>query len=307
MNKTIIKTGFCVAYDWILLKNSLPRVYEHSDIICLALDKHRKSWAGNPYEFDDKAFYQFVKEIDTDNKIILIEEDFALPELNARQNGNRHRMRIAEAMGKGGWHIQVDADEYFLDFKGFTEYLKKLNPNPKGTEKPFNVEVGLYDLIKKTDAGYIYVDFMGKVPGMTPFATNVPKYTYARRNGHFNKKSPFVAIHETWTRSEAELRFKLGNHGHSVEEFQDRDVIKSFVKIWKALDKNNYQYIKNFHFVDSNSWPALNFCEGKNIEELLQKFIIPPFPYSKFQLWVKNNRNIARLKALWNRILKRSN
>ncbi len=32
---------------------------------------------------------------------------------------------------EGGWHIQIDADEYFLDFKGFVDFLIKLNDNPK--------------------------------------------------------------------------------------------------------------------------------------------------------------------------------
>ena len=51
----MIKTGFCVSYDWELLKTSLPRVYEASDIICLAVDKNRMTWGMKPFDFDEEA------------------------------------------------------------------------------------------------------------------------------------------------------------------------------------------------------------------------------------------------------------
>ena len=92
----IIKTGFCVAYDWELLKYSLPGVYEESDMICLAIDKDRHSWSCNKYEFDDKAFYDFIKKTDRENKIDIYEDDFSLSHLNARENCNRHRTLLAK-------------------------------------------------------------------------------------------------------------------------------------------------------------------------------------------------------------------
>lgn len=301
----IIKTGFCVAYDWEMLKTSLPKVYKQSDIICLAVDKNRKSWAGNPYDFDNKAFYQFVKEIDKDKKIILYEDDFALPNLNSRENGNRHRMLIAEKMGKGGWHIQVDADEYFLDFAGFVKYLKKLNPNPTGKEKPYNVLANWISLIKRVDNGFLYVDFEDNLPETAPFATTLPNYERARHNGDFNKLSPFYVLHETWARGEKELKFKISNWGHSSEELEAQKDRDSYFELWKALDSRNCQYIRDFHPASPRTWTALNFCQGKTIEEFMQNFQVPEFPLSKFQLSLKNNRNIARLKSLWNKIIKK--
>ena len=38
------QVGFLVSYDYELLKNSLPRVYEESDTIILAIDKERKKF-----------------------------------------------------------------------------------------------------------------------------------------------------------------------------------------------------------------------------------------------------------------------
>ena len=299
----IIKTGFCVAYDWYLLRYSLPRVYEHSDIICLAIDKNRKSWAGQKYDFDDDAFFRFVEQIDTDKKIILYEDDFALPTLNSRQNCNRHRMLIAEKMGQGGWHIQVDADEYFLNFAGFVKHLKKLNPCPTGKEKPLNVSCPFIPLIKKSQNGYLYVNYGKKLSEMIPMATNCPDYQRARQNGHFNHYTNFYVIHETWSRGEEELLYKINNWGHASEELEEKQKRISYFNLWKALDEYNYQYLHNFHPAKPKIWPDLAYCEGKNIEEFLKNFSIPKFPLSNFQLFLKNNRNIARLKHLFTKLL----
>ncbi|GIV38764.1 MAG: hypothetical protein KatS3mg033_0564 [Thermonema sp.] len=306
IRKAVIKVGFCVAYDWHLLAHSLPRVYPHSDMICLALDKNRRSWAGQKYAFDDKAFYRFVEEIDTEKKIILYEDDFALPHLNSRQNCNRHRTLIAEKMGKGGWHIQVDADEYFLDFAGFVEYLKKLNPAPTGNEKPLNVSCPFIPLIKKTQKGYLFVQFGDRLPEMIPMATNVPDYQRARQNGHFNHYTPFYVIHETWSRGEEELLYKINNWGHASEELEAKERRLSYFALWKALDEYNYMYLHNFHPAKAEIWPKLGYCEAQNIEELIERIPTPKFPLSKFQLFLKNNRNVARIKHLWNKLLRKS-
>ncbi len=302
--ETVIKTGFCVAYDWHLLAYSLPKVYEQSDMICLALDKNRKSWAGQKYEFDDASFYSFVEKIDVEKKIIVYEDDFALPELNSRQNCNRHRMLIAEKMGVGGWHIQIDADEYFLDFKGFVNSLKELHPNPTGKEKPLNVSCPFVPLIKKTAEGYLFVEYKGKISEMIPMATNFPDYQRARQNGHFNYYTDFYVIHETWSRGEEELLYKINNWGHASEELEEKQKRISYFNLWKVLDEYNYQYLQDFHPAKAEVWPALGYCEGKTIEEFIKNFKMPNFPLSKFQLFLKNNRNIARIKHTWSKILK---
>ncbi|MCS6796554.1 MAG: hypothetical protein NZ516_11420 [Raineya sp.] len=305
MENKVIKTGFCVSYDWHLLRYSLPRVYEHSDIICLAIDKNRKSWAGEPYKFDDKSFYEFVAQIDVDKKIIIYEDDFALPHLNSRQNCNRHRTLIAERMGKGGWHLQVDSDEYFLDFGGFVQYLKKLNPNPTGNEKAINICCPFITLYKKVTNGYIFVKYSsGILPEMIPIATNKPDYQRARQNGHFNHYSSFWVIHDSWARSEEELWYKINNWGHASEELEMKQRRLSYFNLWKAIDEYNCEYISNFHPAKSEIWPALEFVEAQNIQELLQNFQPPPFPLSKFQLFLKNNRNVARIRHLWSKLTK---
>lgn len=300
--KPMIKTGFCVSYDWPLLKKSLSRVYNDSDVICLSLDKERNTWSGNRFSFDENAFYDFCKEIDKDNKIFLFEGNFSLSNLSARENCNRQRMLMAEKLGKGGWHIQIDADEYFLDFSGFVKYLKSINAHPTGEEKPFNVLVNLVSLIKRVDGGYLYVDFLNNLPESAPFATTKPNYERARQNGHFNFVSPFYVIHETWAREEDSLWFKINNWGHSSEELLEVQKRKSYFELWKSLDKYNYSYVRNFHPAKAEVWPALAYQSGETVEEFILNFKAPKFPLSKAEIKIRNNRNVARLKSLIKKI-----
>ncbi len=298
----MIKTGFCVSYDWQFLKNSLPRVYEASDKICLAVDANRMSWGMQPFEFDEQAFLEFVKSVDHHQKVIIYQDEFSVQENNARANCNRHRTMIADKLGPGGWHIQVDSDEYFLDFPGFTEFLKKLNPSPTGREKPFNVLANWIPLYKKLDDGYLYVDFEGQLPEMAPFASTRPQYDRARHNGFFNVISPYYVVHETWARSEEQLWFKLNNWGHAAEELNQEGAKEVYFDRWKSLNKSNYRDFKNVNATNPAAWPGLNYSKGRNIDEFLEDFDSPRFPLSDRQLQWRNNRNLARVKHLFQRL-----
>ena len=301
-NNKLIKVGFCVSYDWELLRKSVPRIYAQADLICLALDKDRKSWSRNTFEFDDHSFYKFVKELDVEKKIDIYEGCFSLPDLNARQNCNRHRMLIAERMGKGGWHLQIDSDEYFLDFAGFVDELRKINRNPTGSEKPVNVLACWVPLIKKIDGGYLYVNFKNQIPETAPFATSKPDYQRARHNGHFNILLPYYVIHETWARSEDDLWFKISNWGHSSEELDELEKRQSYFNLWKSLDSRNFQYVSNIHPTKGETWPALGYCSGDTIDSFITNFVMPNFPLRKWELRLANSRNIGRIKWNWNKI-----
>jgi len=294
----IIKVGMCVSYDWEMLRISIPLIYEDADIICLGLDKDRHAWSCKPFEFDQLAFYKFVQEIDKDGKVIIYEDDFSLENLNTRENCNRHRMLIAEKMGAGGWHIQIDADEYYLDFKGFVKYIKNFNSAPKPTDKPINISCPFVPLIKRVNEGYLYVDFKDKDPEIIPMATNKPDYQRARQNGHFNHIAPYYVIHETWARSETELWYKINNWGHASEELTEKQKRLSYFNLWKSLDGLNFQYIFDFHPAKRVVWPALGFITAKDINELIQTFPKPKMPYNRLQLKLKNSRNYNRLRGI---------
>lgn len=290
-NNVPIKVGFLVSYDWALLKNSLPLVYQQADSICLALDKQRLSWTGQPFKIDEKAFMAFIKEIDEQNKIHLYEDSFYIPSLTPMQCEVRERNLLAEYMGKGGWHIQLDTDEYFINFSAFIQYLKKMPIS----QKEINICVALINLFKKTTSGYFLVKT--KDLDFIPVATNQPKYEYGRRNGYFNHIAPFFMLHDTWARSEEEVMRKITSWGHA----NDFDVEKYF-QFWQKVDEHNYLQIRNFHPIEPEKWHSLSFVEVHSIQDIIEKLQQEAFPWSRLQLSLKNNRNIARIRHLWSKI-----
>lgn len=296
MKERAIKVGFCVAYDWELLKTSIPRIYSHADVICLSVDKNRKTWKGESYHLDELAFRNFVTSIDTEKKIDVYEDDFSLTHLSAMQNDTRQRQLMADRLGKGGWHIQIDSDEHILNFASCVLKLKKINPYPTGNEKPLNVCAFIIPLIKKISDGYLIVDFKNQFPETFPLATTRPQYVRARNSGHFNKYISEFIIHETWARSDEELWLKINNWGHSSEELDYEKKRISYYHLWKSLDEFNYQYVCNLHPAKPDTWPALKYVKAASTKELLDNFVEPEISLNQLQLWLKNNRQVARLR-----------
>lgn len=215
----------------------------------------------------------------------------------------RERNMLAAKMGEGGWHIQLDADEYFIDFAGFIAYLKKLNPNPLPMQKALTVRGHWLSLVKNLPDGYLYVKDTAETVHTFSLATNMPIYVYGRNTEHFNHICPFFVIHDTWARSEEELCYKLSNWGHSTLELANPGTRESYLKIWRALDKYNYPFIKNFYFGDAGGWPELAFQPSSSIGDLTLalKSALPSL-YNPRKLFFKNNRFLAYIVAGWNQI-----
>jgi hypothetical protein len=286
--RELIKAGICVAYDWHLLKNSLPLIYQYADRICLSIDKNKRSWSGIPYAFDNVDFRKFVDQIDSDKKIDIYEDDFSVPDLSAIENDNRQRNLMAKRLGKGGWHIQIDSDEYFTDFDGFCKYLDKQDIH----QKEINICCPFISLYKKTDNGFLYIPF-GKNTELVPIATNKPSYENARRNGYFNHISPFFIVHDSWARDDLSLMNKLNSWGH-VNDFNKG----SYFKLWQSLDDYNYKYLANFHPLNQITWPKLNFIEARSIADLIEQFKKFPPSIDRYWLIMRNSRFISKLKSL---------
>ncbi len=296
MPESIIKVGFCVAYDWQLLKISVPLIYQHADLICFSIDSQRKTWSGIPYDFDQNDFETWINQIDLKKKILIFEGNFSNTVLSPLQNDNLQRNEMAKIMGPGGWHIQIDADEYILDFAGFCEYLKRLDPDPiHGRKKGVNVCINLIPLLKFLGKGYIAAGADENYE-VAPFATNLPIYHAARRNGHFNHISPFFALHETWARDEKVLWDKLNSWGHR-DDFNK----ESYYKLWQALDEANYKYIKNFHPIKGDTWPFLYFLPATSQEQLIS-FVkhSAPWKVKNLKLMWRNSRLIQGLSQRLN-------
>ena len=195
--------------------------------------------------------------------------------------------------------MQVDCDEYFLDFVSFVENLKRIYKNPTGTERPVNVCCPFVPLYKRTNEGYFHVNWMNLMPEVIPMASNKPKYERARLNGYFNIYTTNWVIHETWARDKESMSYKLKNWGHAAEELKKQDFATSYLNLWDVIDENNYKFIRDFHPASPKVWPALSFSPGRNIQEFLSNFIVPVFPLSKFKLKLKNSIYYSRLSKFF--------
>lgn len=255
-----INVGFLMSYDYELLKYSIPLIYNGADNIVLALDEKKRTWSGNSFTVAD-SFFEWLKEFDTQNKIHVYQDDFYRADLSAMDNDSRERNMLAKQMGEGVC-LQIDADEYFVDFEGFVAYLRAHEHKLNGS-KPYQICPFLMDIYKVLDAGVLYS------PELTSYymGSNHPEFIRARKSKNQQKwYVPFFSIHQTWGRSEEELRFKLKNWGHNI----DFD-LESYLKFWKSIDQTNYKSHSNFHPLNDDSWKTLEYCEGETINAIVNK------------------------------------
>lgn len=255
-NNMPIKVGMLLSYDYEFVENSLPLLYPYADYIALAVDKDRKTWSGELFEIPD-SFFTWLKKFDTDNKIHIYEDSFHVPSLKAIECDTRERNMLAKFMGEGGWHLQIDSDEYFIDFEKFIKYLKTLD-----ISTPTLVHARWMTMFKKINHNY----FLIRTNERFPVATNNPHYSIVRHSEcQTNIYTDFEVLHQSWARDENEIKQKLRNWGHNV----DFDV-DSYYQLWKTINRQTYKYIKSFHPLDPWLWPSLEYFEAKNIKELTE-------------------------------------
>lgn len=274
-----IKVGFLMSYDYKLLKISLPLVYTEADSITIALDENLTTWSGEQFEVEDD-FFLWIKSFDIKKKITLYRDNFFDSTLNAMENEVKERRMLASQMGIGNWIIQIDSDEYFVNFKKFTEELRLRN---KYLNNPENNQIqiaGYYvNLYKYTDDGILYVSKSRD----QKFATNYPGYVTGRNTKQQVIYIPILVIHECLSRSEEEIRTKFTNWGHAhqinLEEFLDK---------WRKINKSNYKEFENLFYLEPEKWKKLEFVEGRSIPEITDNLNHRELMPSKFYLIKKN-------------------
>jgi len=290
-NQIEIKVGICIAYDWELIKFSLPIIYNQVDKICLSLDKNRSTWSGNKFDFNDNDFFSYVQSIDIQNKISFYQDDFCVDKQNPMKGEVYQRNQMAKQLGEGGWHIQIDVDEYFVDFENVIGFLRKRNDLLNG--KPINICLPVYTLFKQIEGGYLLIK--GENEWFT-IASNNPHYEFGRRNGYFNYRLNSAILHQSWAREEVEIHQKVNNWGHK----NDFDV-NVFYENWKLLSADNYKTWLNFHPIQKEVWQSLIFINGNSIQELISEskvFLKDLFLMSNWQLFLSNSRVFSKLKSL---------
>jgi hypothetical protein len=280
-----IHVGFLLSYDYELLKNSIPRVYDSADAIFIAVDKDLRTWSGQNFTVNDE-FFEWLKNFDTKNKVTIYRDDFYDSNLSAIENDNRERHMLSLKMGIGNWLIQVDSDEYFLDFKKFVADLRKYDKFLDNPEKN-RIQIACYliNMYKYTDNGVLYVNKVTR--GL--MATNYPDYKIARHTRQRVIYTPNVLWHESLSRDEKAIEFKLRNWGHNVDVN-----VEEFMNKWKSVNKQNYQSMSNFFYMNPKKWKKLEFVEGNTIDEISQNFdgkkMIPSSVYmfrKNFNQWFK--------------------
>lgn len=119
-----IHVGILISYDYQYAPTCIRQIYNHADRITLAIDVNRRTWNGEKYAMSED-FLKGIKASDPERKIHIYEDDFSIPGLSAMENDTRERNMLAERMGSAEdqWHIQVDSDEYFVDFGAFVSFL----------------------------------------------------------------------------------------------------------------------------------------------------------------------------------------
>ena len=150
-----IKVGILISYDYEYVYKCIEQIYQNATIIVLAIDKKRRTWKGDNYDLCDDFFVK-IKEMDSEGKISIYEDDFYDPNLNVIQCDTSERNRLAQFMGVGGWHIQIDSDEYFIDFPRFVTYLRSIEY--RGIDRKLVIYARWLTLFKKSMTGYFYIE-----------------------------------------------------------------------------------------------------------------------------------------------------
>jgi hypothetical protein len=282
-----IKVGILVSYDYDLLRNSLPPIYEHADKIVLAVDKDNKTWAGNVLHIPDD-FWQWIKDFDVLKKIEIYKDAFYVENSTTMQCDTRERNMLANYMGAGGWHIQIDSDEYFTDFKDFVDFLHYLDRKKRHINC---VNIQWLHLYKKTANCFLFIK-QSSGRGV-PFATTVPNYINARK---IKNQRPVLypkrVIHDSWARSEEALWTKLKNWSHNSDFDTD-----GYFCYWKVIDESNYMFARNIHPTVPEFWTGLEKIDGGNIQELLENIKSSEglLDAKKFDMRFEKTRKIVNL------------
>ncbi|CAM4262637.1 hypothetical protein SAMN06265348_108196 [Pedobacter westerhofensis] len=251
-----IKAGYLISYDYEYVKISLLRIYDFVDEIFLAIDVDRKTWSGKDFLIRE-SFWEWIKLVDNANKIKIYEDRFYIPGLSPMQCDTRERNMLAQRMGDCDWYLQIDSDEYFIDFEVFASKLRRLHPTV-----PTTIVCPVATIFKKVVSGYLLIAESSET---LCFATNLPVYDNAKHNSGNNYISwDDLVLHQSWAREPEEIYWKLHNWSHK-NDFN----INSYYNLWNAVDEFNFFSLQDFHPLGSGAWPKLKMIKAKNIVELL--------------------------------------
>ncbi|OXB16133.1 hypothetical protein [Flavobacterium reichenbachii] len=263
---TSIKVGYIVSYDYEYLLTSINTLYDYVDKIVLAIDINRQTWSGNKFEIP-QSFFDSIKEFDKRNIIEIYFEDFYVPSLSPMECETRERNLLLKKLGRKGWKLQLDVDEYIYDFKTVKKFLLRnwfFNVFPKLTPMQFRGK--LITLFKEIQDGFLYIDNNERFS----FITNGIQNETAR----LDSKTPsfytdIVVVHQSWARKKEEIVQKISNWGH-----RDDFDTAAYYDFWDKLNQSNYLDYVNIHPMRPELWNKLYLLNCNGINEFITNYAV---------------------------------
>lgn len=263
-----------ISYDARFLPESIRSYYNYVDEIILGVDVDRVSWSGNKFSFDEEALWKELSVIDTDNKIVIIEDNFH-GSLVAIENDNYERNFLKNEC-HNDWIFSFDADEVLLNAKDF---FYKFCPIVEQYKNDYDVCMVWATPYKIIDDKILVIanedgtPFFGENQGV---ATSIDSnYVYARWTdksaaGRNRIMSPLVSTHWSLCRSKEELHTKINNIGHS--DIAEKD---PFFSQWDKVTLDNYQELRNFRTSELGSaqWPRLVAIPVNDLDSYIKTYI----------------------------------
>lgn len=259
--KRPIHVGILVSYDYKYLPICLEQIYDCADKITLAIDKNRRTWAGNPFDFDD-SFIAGILKRDIAGKISVYEDDFAVTGLGAMECEKRERRMLRDYMEseqQDAWHLQIDTDEYFVDFKSFVEFLHEIDMVYSG-----NITVyAKWQTLYKLDSDGVFIALDSGTCGYFPVAS-IGGCRFSPAKNEIAVMADFAVLHQSWGRDAEEIRYKISNWGHNADFDTD-----AYFEFWKSVNRYNAPYIRDCHPLGREcGWNYLKFEEGGIVDTL---------------------------------------
>lgn len=283
-----IHVGFLLSYDYEKLKLSLPPVYNVADRIFVAVDQNLNTWSGNKFSIDN-SFFEWLSEIDIEKKIEIYRDDFYVSGLSGIQMDTRERYMLGMKMGIGNWIIQIDSDEIFIDFEQFVKQLRKYDFYLDNPKKNRILIAGFHiNIYKYLDDSMLYVSEATKFY----VATNYPNYKLAKNTKERVIYLNSYVLHESLSRSEEELEYKLNNWGHK------EDVNPTFLTKWKMANKDTYKDIKDVFYMNPSTWKSLSLFNSKNLAEF-NNVLLKGKGIKKNKFWIFSKNLGQWFKHLW--------
>ncbi len=257
-----------ISYDATFLPESIKTYYNYVDAIVLGLDKDRISWSNNKFSFDEAALWKALQQIDVDNKISIIEENFHRS--SSPVENDTHERNYLKSKCENDWIFSFDADEMLVNAREFFVDFCPIVQDYRDVELMFT----WYMLYKEFDDGFLIISddsrqhaFKQEIQGFTA-DRDIHTFNYCRwTNSQKKILSPLGIKHYSFCRTDKELSDKINNFTHSAESKND-----PFYQIQKQVTKENYTQFTNLKTIPNGpQWPGLVFVDKENVDNFLKQ------------------------------------